>query len=993
MRNKIAILLFLGSALPALGQQVITGVVVDNLGNPIQSAVVTVEDGVGDIKVTDEYGSFSINAEINDVLNVVTGTDAQKSVAVTGSDMKIMMDPTTESISIHPFIKSSSLENSSASVSRIDKADIEKSSATNLINGIFGLGLGLTSLQNGGATWDEKASFYIRGAQSLNYNTILVVVDGIERPISNLSIDEVESITVLKDAAAVALYGYRGINGVLSVTTKRGMYKQHRISLSYEYGVSEPLNIQEMVNSYDYANAVNEAYTNDNMDARYTPEEVKAFKDGSNPFIYPDVDWVDELIGQLGHSNKYNLTFQGGGEKMRYYTMLDLQNTTGYYKGTEANDGYSNQAEYSKANIRTNIDIDVTNTTKMQANLMGNITEYNHSNIYTNIAYAYNVPSAAYPIKTEDGIWGGDLIWGGKNPIASLTATGYSRSHARTLNADFTVEQDLSAITEGLGATVKLAYDNATTYWDIYSKSYAYASDQIDSSSAEGDYIRYTGGEETELAFTKNLNGTMYTRAYFGAALNYDHKLGEEGNIYSTLMWNYNNYRASSQYNVLYYLNFASYTKYSYKDRYFADLALTYSGSNKLPEDNKFAFSPTVSAAWLISKEDFMKDSSWINYMKLRASYGILHTEYVPEWDLTSASFATGGGYYFGDAYTYYAGLYQGRYKTGEFSPERATKYNVGLEMGMFQGLMLNVDAYYQRRDQIMLTSGGDVSSVFGIPAPYVAAGIVESKGLEIGVDYNKKVDEFVINAGAMFTYAKNKVVEKIEAPVAEEYLATTGLPINQPFGLETDGFFADEEDIKNSPTQLFSEVVVGDIKYKDQNGDGFIDANDYVAMGYNVNCPEQYFSFNLGAEWRGLGFNMVFQGAANYSVWLNTTSIYRPLTSNNNISQFYYDNRWTPETADTALFPRLSAQASSNNTQSSDLWLADASFLKLRTCEIYYNLPKSWLKKLSMHNATIYVRGLDLFSFDMMDLYDPEYVSNNYPTDRSVHVGVKIGF
>ena len=268
----------------------------------------------------------------------------------------------------------------------------------------------------------------------------------------------------------------------------------------------------------------------------------------------------------------------------------------------------------------------------------------------------------------------------------------------------------------------------------------------------------------------------------------------------------------------------------------------------------------------------------------------------------------------------------------------------------------------------------------------------VDSKGVELGLSYEKAHGDFLITGGARFTLAKNKVIEKLEQPVAEEYLRTTGLPMGQPFGLEAIGFFKDDADIASSPKQLFSEVAPGDIKYKDQNKDGFIDDNDKVAMGYNMGTPEVYYAFNAGIEYKGIGIDFLFQGATRYSAWLNAKSVYRPLAGNCTISEHYYANRWTPETPD-ALYPRLTSDSNPNNEQSSDLWLADASFLKLRHCEVYYKLPKAWINKVKMKSAKLYVRGMDLFSIDKMDIFDPEVIGVSYPADRSVHVGVRVGF
>lgn len=993
MKNiLISILLSLGIAVQAYGQDVLSGIVVDNLGNPIPGAQVSLKNLVAST-LTNENGMFSITAPKGANLFIKTPTNDEKSILI-GDDnpVRIVMDYASKSVSVNPLIDGQTNSESTSAVSIVDSKDLMKSSALSVRNALFGKVLGLTSLQGNGSIWDEKATLSIRGLQSLSGSGILILVDGIERSIDDLTIEEVETISVLKDAAAVALYGYRGINGAILVKTKRGMYDAMNINISYDHGFLRPVKLPKFVNSYTYAQAMNEAYRNDGKGVRYSQYELNAFKNGDSPYLYPDVDWMNETIGEMGHSNIYNISFQGGGKKMRYYTMLNLENNSGFFKKTETNEGYSNQNQYSKGNIRTNLDIIISKTTNLQVNLSGVLSEYNHSQPISIMDNLYTLPAAAYPIKTEDGIWGGNLTWPGVNPVANLQATGYDRSHARTLMADMTLMQNLDFVTKGLGASFRLGYDNATTYWEIRSKSYKYASDvQNFENDLLTDITRIEGGQDKELSFTKNMNGPMYRKFNFIAKLDYKKEFSKS-KLYTNLMWHFNHSVQQNRHNTLNRVNFSSYTHYGILDKYFVDMALVGSGSNRLPAGYKFTFSPTLSAAWILSKENFLNDISWINMLKFRVSAGILHSDNIPEWNITSDVFGAGGNYFYGDNFIYYSGVAEGRLPTTDFKHERAFKYNVGIDATLFGGLNFIGEMYFQRRDQIMIGQGGKTGSVLGLNPAYVPLGCVDSKGIELGLTYEKVYGDFLLTGGTRFTMTNNKVVERLEQPVAEEYLRTTGLPIGQPFGLEAIGFFKDAADISSSPKQLFSEVVPGDIKYKDQNKDGFIDENDNIAMGYNVNMPEIYYAFNAGVEYKGIGLDFLFQGVSRYSTWLNTKSVYRPLAGNCTISEHYYANRWTQENKK-ALYPRLTSDSNPNNNQASDLWLADASFLKLRHCEVYYKLPKAWIGKAKMKSAKLYVRGMDLFSIDRMDIFDPEVVGVSYPADLSVHIGARIVF
>ena len=333
------------------------------------------------------------------------------------------------------------------------------------------------------------------------------------------------------------------------------------------------------------------------------------------------------------------------------------------------------------------------------------------------------------------------------------------------------------------------------------------------------------------------------------------------------------------------------------------------------------------------------------------------------------------------------------RLATTNSTHEKAYKYNVGIDATLFKGLNLTVEGYYQRRKDIWVSSEGQYSSVLGMDAPFENAGIVDSWGTEIGLDYTKQISDVVFNIGGNFAWNRNEIKEQMEEPRLYDNLVQTGNRLNQVYGLIAEGFFKDEADIASSPTQNFSTVVPGDIKYKDVNGDGTIDSNDQIAIGYSTVAPEIYYSFHLGAEWRGIGFSAMFQGTANYSAVLNTKSMFWPLINNTTLSSHYYENRWTPENLN-AKYPRLSSQSNANNYQTNTIWLEDRSFLKLRNVELYYKFPKNLMQKTKiLGSAKLYVRGVDLLCFDKIDVADPESYGATNPLNKSVVVGLKIGF
>ena len=898
---------------------------------------------------------------------------------------------------------------SAASVSVVFNEEFDKRSAKNIGNSLFGYGTGLTTLQSSGRYGDYEPTFYVRGLQSLSKNNPLILVDGIERAINDITPEEVESVAILKDAAAVALYGYKGINGVINLTTKRGKYNTKEIKFSYDHGFEWQARRPKFVNALTYANAMNEALSYDGAAARYLPEELEAFRTGKYPNLYPDVDWIGETFRDVASTNIYNISFTGGTQKFRYYAMGNLTTNKGFIANPYMNDGYSTQDQYSRANLRTNLDIDLTPKTKLKLNVMGMLSESRMPgsngddktgvNLWDMI---YTVPSAAFPVRLEDGLWGGNSTWGGKNPVAASQAASYSKFHERTLYADMTLMQDLSAITPGLGASAMMAYDNYAQIWEDHSRTFGYGSDAVNSwLDGEPDGLtRYTNDKNGEMGTGKEI--TTYFRTFnMAATLFYDKVINRNNKIYTQLKWDYE-YRNKPGTNTTWHrYNTSSYTHYGYKDRYFADLTVVLSASNRLAPGNKWAVSPTVALAWVVSEEDFAKNLSWLNFLKLRASFGIINSDQLPldkddkeVLNYYEQTYASSGSYPFEEGIESLSGSMElGRLATLTSTHEKAYKYNFGLDATLFKGLNLTMDAYYERRADIWVDTKGKYSATLGFSTPYENAGIVDSWGFELGANYTKQWNDFKVNFGGNFSLARNEIKEQLEEPRLYDNLVTTGHSLKQTYGLQAIGFFKDQADIDASPAQTFSAVKPGDIKYRDVNGDKIIDANDKTAIGYSTGIPEIYYSFHLGAEWRGLGFDAMFQGTARYSAMLNTKSLYWPLINNTTLSQEYYDNRWTPETPN-AKYPRLSAQSNPNNYQTNTLWLEDRSFLKLRSVELYYRFPQNLLKKTRILNAAkLYVRGIDLLCFDKIKIADPERYGASAPTTRSVVAGLTIGF
>lgn len=999
MKNKIVMLLVLiAVSFMAAGQDnsILKGRIVDSKGNPVSGAAIYKAGNSVPYASTDYNGSFEVEAMEGTLLQIEASEGYKKEVVVADPtrELTITLDPSTRLVDIG-FGLERELGLSTAAVSRVDIEDIDKRSAMNLANSLFGNALGLTSLQNSDVIWGTPARFSIRGLQTLSDNNILVLVDGFERPINTLTLEEVESVSVLRDAAAVALYGYRGVNGILSVKTKRGKVDTREVKVSYDHAFTSQVRLPEFANAYTYAGALNEALTNDGLPARYNQNELNAFREGTYPSLYADVNWLDEVFRDRGASNMYNISFRGGGTRVRYFTAANLQSNSGFIDEGNAVNDYSTQMKFSKLNLRTNLDMDLTGTTKMQVNLQGMLSEFNRPGLGSDnlMGKLYTVPSAAYPVQTHDGLWGGNSLWGtNMNPVALIQSRGFSKGHNRALYADAKLTQDLSALAEGLSASVRMGYDNFAAYWEGSIKDYQWASDAVDlSSGIPVDTTRVQGGTIGKLNYSSSLD---YQTRHFNFVANVDYQKSlDEHDLFSSIIYSSDKKVQKDRYNTNFRQNFAAYFNYMYDKRYIADLALVYSGSNRLAPGHKYAFSPTLSGAWVVSRENFMQSADFIDFLKLRASAGIINADFIPANDYWSQNFGGGFGYPLGNNAAWYDGTQEYYLPTENIKNERALKYNLGIDATLFKDVNFSGDLFYERRDNIFVSGYYTVSAVLGNYPSFANEGVVNSHGVELGASIDKKVNDFSYHLGGKFTYAKSKIIEQLEETRPHEYLRRTGQPVGQLFGLEAVGFFIDENDILNSPAQEFSTVRPGDIKYKDQNGDGVINDYDMVAIGYNSLIPELYFSFDLGAEWKGVGVNASFQGAGNYSVMLMTPSVYKPLIDNTTISTHYHENRWTPETAGSAKYPRLTTLANDNNYRNNTVWLADASYLKLRHVEIYYKLPEQFVSRLNIHNARLYVRGVDLLTFDKIDIADPESTGVAFPLTRTVNVGLALGF
>lgn len=880
------------------------------------------------------------------------------------------------------------IKESTTATAVASEEDLSHRKSINNSNLLYGLIPGLQVLQSSGNAWDDAAALRVRGWGTSSSTSPLILVDGLERSLDQLSADEIESVSVLKDAASTALYGLRGANGVILVKTKRGTAGKPEINFSYQFNVATPNRLPNLVDGYTYAKALNEGLTNDGLFKRYSEQEIESFRTQSNPELYPNVDWWDETLRDHSMGNNITFSAKGGGEYVRYFTQLNYLNDNGLLQPTNENDGYSTQFKYSKLNVRTNLDIRVSSTTSVQLNLFGNFSEHNRPNITAANLFSslYQVPSGVFPIKTSRGLWGGTTVYS-NNPVASISGGGYARSQTRNMFADMKLKQDFNHLVKGLSAGLQVGLDNSASYWDSNTKNFGYESVNLNQETGEIDYK--TIRNEGSLSFSKSV-GSSVNHFNFGAFTNYNNKW-DKHSLSGTLQYNMDKTNAKGQNNSRAFIDIVAQAHYAYNQRYVIDISLSASAASILEPDNRWGLFPSVGAAWIISEESTFK-TDWLNLLKIRASYGIAgRADYGV--DLFLDMYGTGGNYLFGKAPASTGGMKLNQLGVSNLTYEKSHKLNVGFDFMAFNKLSMSIDGFFDHRTDILISGDNAVSSIFGLKAPNINNGIVNSYGVEASARWSDKIGSVNYQFGGMLTFNRNKIINQNEVYRPHDYLKRTGKSIGQIFGYEVEGIYQTQEEIDSRPVkQNLSEVRPGDLRYKDQNSDGVIDSYDQIALGYS-SMPEIYYSFDLNMEYRGVGFYAMFQGTGRQSKVLNTPSVYHPLIGNSTISNEYYNNRWTEDTPD-AKYPRLTSEGSANNYTTNSLWVTDASFLKLRTLELYYNFSQKRLKQsYFIKGAKVFARGHDLLCFDKIKLLDPENIGMVHPTMTQYAFGVNLSF
>ena len=985
--------------------------------------------------VTDVNGKYSITVEgIGGVLEFSYIGYKKQEVAVTGQKtIDIVLQPDTEVLEEVVVVGYGSQKKESV-VGAISTLDVTKLTVpgSSISNALAGQLSGIVAMSRSGEPGKNSAAdFYIRGVSSFKgTSTPLVLVDGIERDLDLVDTDDIASFSILKDASASAVYGVRGANGVILITTKKGSVGKPQVNVRTEFGFTQPTKRPQMLGSAEWAELYNEAYGSQ----YYSPEDIEKYRTNADPDLYPNVDWFDALFDDMAANQRVNLNITGGSDIVKYYVSGAFYNESSIYKNAGNIYGYNPSIRYNKFNFRANVDLNLTKSTVVNFNL-ANIYEKSFGPGYGDTdadiwSYTFMTSPNAFPVQYSDGKLSGPSSDSGNNPWNMLAHSGYREQFWNSAQSLIGVTQDIGELwkpLKGLTANIKFSWDAWNTTLQRRSKieSFYHARGRAEDGSLiydrndEGIWIPVHTGDEN-LSFLIGRSGTM-TR-YLEGSLTYNRVFNEIHRVGALLLYNqkiHTNTQAGSGDDALPYKNqgLAARATYAFKDTYFAEVNLGYNGSENFARGHRFGFFPAVAVGWMMSNEKwFQPATKVIDMLKLKASYGKVGNDDIGgqrRWVYESSIVNSGSWNYGSDGNQGGTGIRIGEVENLNASWEEALKINAGIEFSLFNKIRVQADYFREERSGIFLQRAG-LPAIVGVSTiPYVNIGETLNQGFDATVEYTHQVNkDLMLTARGNFTFNRNELLNNDEPDWEYKYQNRIGKPFGsgsslQPFGLVAIGLFESQEEIDNSPVQNFGEYRVGDIKYQDINGDGQIDSQDQIAIGY-TNLPEITYGFGGTAQYKNWDFNIFFQGVARTSFFLNGSSIRTPFSSGNMeraaINEDIYGNVWmstnTPEQNANVTYPRLSmgsgGAGASNNSQASTWWLRDGSFLRLKSVEIGYSLPKSLLQKNFIKSLRFYAAGNNLLQFSPFKLWDPEKGSTDgsgYPLNRMFSIGFNANF
>ncbi len=903
-------------------------------------------------------------------------------------------------------------------VSTISGESIRRIPTSAVQNTLQGKVPGVFSVQRGGQPGKDASDFFIRGISSLNPdgNKPLIIVDDIEytyEQLSQINVNEIESISILKDASTTAVYGIKGANGVLIVKTRRGTTGAPQVNVRVETGASSPTKVPKFLDAYQSASLVNEALLNDGLQPQFSQYALDRYKAQDQPSLYPNVNWYDEVFKKSSLQANTNVDISGGTESVKYFISAGAFTQNGNLKNfsDSRNQGVENNYFYHRFNFRSNLDIQATSTTKLRLDVSGRFGQINEPLFYPNqtatsiISEIYNyriITPYAAPALNPDGSYAyafGPNLTNVPTLNARLATMGYQRNSRTDFNVLFNVSQKLDFITQNLSLDFRVAYAGTN---DITRRQSRTATPPAYHYDSTGNYTLDKNNLYQLAPFSLGGSNDLFDkRLNLQGLLNYDRTFGNN-HFYGLLLANQESYvtKNGNSLDVPQKLRGSTMKLgYDYRQKYLADFNAGYNGSDRFGSGHRYGFFPAGSVGWNLAREDFFKNTFPVfQLFKIRASYGLVGSDAVIDNRyLYQQVYGRGNYYFFGTNSNTTQGIYEGSLGNPFVTWEKSRKKDIGLDINMLDDKISMSFDYFDEFRYDQLFYPGSISNIIGVGLARQNLASVRNHGYEGSLRFQSSVGQVAYDITGVFSYAKNKIVYEDEPSQAYPWLSRTGHPIGQPFGYTWIGFYESQDDIDKSakPNIDASNIKPGDLKYKDLNSDGIIDERDQGPIG-KPNIPNVSAGITLGVHYKGLDLSVLFQGAFNYSLSVNGIGI-QPFQSQ---WQPVHELRWTPENAANAKFPRLSSNASyvsSPTAYPSSFWLLNARYVRMKTVEFGYQVSKRWLP-LKISNARFYFSGYNLLTWTNFKLYqqDPEVASNGvgdaYLNQRVLNIGLQVG-
>jgi TonB-linked SusC/RagA family outer membrane protein len=1037
-RNILFFLLIVSFSLSAQKNKLVNGNITDTNNQPIPGVNIQDQSNPNIGTVSDFDGNFSISIKPNTTLIFsYVGFETQTVTVTIENNLNIQLKEDLSALEEVTLVAYGKQKKASviAAVTSVDPIEL-KTTSSNLTTALAGRVAGVISYQRSGEPGRDNAEFFIRGVSTFGYaRSPLILIDGIEttsNDLARLQPDDIASFSIMKDATATSLYGARGANGVILVTTKVGKEGIVKVNVRYEKSYSTPTRSLDIADPITYMRLHNEALVTRNaLGGRiYSLEKILISKDPNrNKMAYPTVNWFDELLEDYTLNSRFNFNVSGGGKIARYYLASTVNTDNGNLK-VDPRNNFNNNINFKRISLRSNIDVNLTPTTEVALKFNGNFDDYvgpidGGEAIYQKAMKANPVlypkfyePDAQFQ-NTSHVLFGNAGQFGGYlNPYADLMR-GYKDESYNNFLATVEVKQNLEFITEGLKARL-LANTSRYSFYNLerrYNPFY-YSLGNYDFQSDQYTLVALNPNQGTEYLEYNEGNKIITNSTYFEGSINYNRTLNEKHEISGMLIGilrelkyaNAGNLQSSLPYRNI---GLSGRFTYAYDGRYFSEFNFGYNGSERFAKSERFGFFPSFGLGWYLSNEKFMEPlSNIISKLKFKGTYGLVGNDqigsaddrffYISQVNLNDGGLGSSFGQEFG---TYINGVSIDRYANDQITWEKAKMLNLGFELGLFGVVDIQADYFTEYRSNILMDRA-QIPASMGLQAPLRAnVGEASSSGFEFTIDYKDSLSEdLFVSARANFSFATSKyeVYEELDYRNAGlPWRSRIGLNLSQPFGYIAERLFIDEADIANSPLQTFGEYMPGDIKYKDINNDGVIDINDEVAIGYPT-TPEVIYGFGVSASYKGLDLSFFFQGSLNSSFFIdayNTAPFIDTSGSaigNNALLNAWANDHWSENDRNLyAAWPRLSDQLVDNNNRNSTWWLRDGSFLRLKSVEFGYSIPDKLASKVNLSSARIYINGSNLVTFSKFKLWDVEMGGNGlgYPIQQVVNLGLNLNF